>query len=132
MADRKMSVADRAVQRVMAKVDFCPCGRPESTWATLKMLLDRGNRDKNGWGDGNSFYDPMDGATDAWVEFAAKCIDKFGLIEHGGGIGGAWLTDEGLLLWDFLEKHGTDSDKWPEWATHDFECDCSDCTGEAR
>ncbi len=65
------------------------------------MLLERAeDHDKNG-----GFYDAED-AEYTWLEFGAKVIDAAGLIEHGTGIGWAWLTEEGKLLLKFLREFG--------------------------
>lgn len=37
-------------------------------------------------------------------EFTRYWMDKEGLTEHGGGVGGAWLTEKGSKLRDDLDK----------------------------
>ena len=51
-------------------------------------------------------------------EFAANCLDSFGLSEHGTSIGYCWLTDDGKLLLQFLQDFP--DGKYPEWAEGDI------------
>lgn len=98
----------RAIQirTIIERMGLCGCGSG-AHWACVLTLLERAeDHDKNG-----SFYQWAKGADDprdAWVEFGAKVLDSWDLIEHGTGIGYAWLTDDGKLLLDFLRDFGTE------------------------
>lgn len=75
------------------------------------LLLDRA---ENTLKEGKSFYQEADDASGRWVEFGAKVLGSYDLLEHGSGIGYAWLTDDGTKLLEWLRQHGTDDTKWPE------------------
>ena len=84
------------------KLKWCGCGRPEDALEAVRKLLkchenfdDREERFKQNFGEGvKSVYD------NELLLCLAYTLDAAGLTEHGGGIGGAWLTDEGeMLLW---------------------------------
>lgn len=95
------------------KLDLCGCGSGR-TWEIVLFLLEKAeDHDKNG-----SFYDDQENGF-PWVEFGAHVLDSAGLLEHGTGIGWAWLTEEGRLLLRFLREFGWGKDdvEWPNWAT---------------
>jgi hypothetical protein len=136
---------------INTKVGICGCGDPGAAWEIMRLLLERSAalhppdlRDKSNWtmqdhfkdfsvgmaaalrGEGNkapSFYDKAEDASERWVHFGAHILDNSDLLEHGTGIGFAWLTDEGKLLLEFLREFGTypgtfgeDDAPWPSWA----------------
>ncbi len=108
----------KEIRRILSKLDLCNCGGPEVAWVIVKALLERSSEESK------SFYDPMLGAPGNWVEFGAKVLDSHNLLEHGSGIGSAWITDDGKLLLEFLTKFGVNPDNWPEWAySEDFQGD---------
>ena len=112
------------VRGIIEKMGLCGCGT-DAHWETVLHLLERAeNHDKNG-----SFYkfqlgNDSEDVRDSWVEFGAKVLDSWGLVEHGTGIGWAWLTDDGKLLLRYLRDFGTndsvegmqDDGKWPMWS----------------
>lgn len=47
-------------------------------------------------------------------------MDHLGLTQHDGSIcGGGRLTQTGRSVLAFLEKHGTDDDKWPPYVFYE-------------
>lgn len=99
------------------KVNLCGCGT--SNWEYILWLLEKGaDHDKNG-----SYYD-MEGTEQRSIEFGAKVLDSWGFLEHGTGIGWAWLTDEGEGLLKWLRDQGCDDSLWPEGWDHGKECPC--------
>lgn len=108
-----------AVRDAFERMDLCGCGS-SSHMHIIFMLLERAeDHDSKG-----SFHDKAEDASGGWVEFGAKCLDSWDLIEHGTGIGWAWLTDEGKLVLRFLREFGLDDidPTWPDWQS-DFSCD---------
>lgn len=107
------------ITRILGKLDLCECGSGSaSTWAIVLLLLDRAERNHACGAEeakAACFYDEADGASALWVEFGAKVLDSWCLLEHGTGIGHAWLTRDGEMLLAFLRDFGTESDAWPEW-----------------
>lgn len=106
----------------IGELGLCGCGSGHN-YEIVLSLLDRSEKNSaSAIGDKvPCFYDPMEGeilsASAAWVEFGANVLDAAGLLEHGSGIGHAWLTDDGRMLLDFLREFGADQHVWPEWAT---------------
>jgi hypothetical protein len=107
------------VRTIVGKMNLCSCGTDAHWEVVLKLLEKAADHDKNG-----SFYGSAESdETKPWVEFGAKVLNSWELIEHGGGIGGAWLTDDGQLLLDFLRDFGTEDHDaiegsgQPMWAT---------------
>jgi hypothetical protein len=97
----------------LGKLGLCDCGTG-SEYDVVLFLLERSEKALEKGLPG--FYDPAPDAAAPWVEFGAKVLDAAGLLEHGTGIGCAWLTDEGKALLSFLREFGTDRHKWPAWA----------------
>lgn len=102
-----------ALRSIIWKLNICGCGTGE-TWEIIKLLLQRAQKSQ-------SFYDKAEDASSKWVEFAAKVLDAWDLLDHGTGIGGAWLTEEGKLMLKFLNDFGCDDDKWPDWAESELD-----------
>lgn len=110
----------KTIRNFRSKVSLCGCGSA-TEWDIVKLLLERSkNIEESTYKSSGdkvpSFYDELDGTPGKWVEFGAKILDHWTLLEHGVGIGHAWLTNEGELLLRFLNEFGTDSDKWPDWS----------------
>lgn len=106
------------IRTIIGRLDLCGCGTNAHWEIVLKLLEMAEDHDKNG-----SFYGPDGSELATWIEFGAKVLDSWDLTEHGTGIGGAWLTDEGKLLLEFLRDFGTedhdmnDNSGQPVWAT---------------
>ena len=108
----------REAKVFLEKVKLCGCGN--SNWPIILYLLEIAeDHDKRG-----SFYQLEDGAVLGWREFGAKVLDDWGLIEHGTGIGWAWLTAEGVSLLAWIRANGTDEDAWPEGWQDSLDCPC--------
>lgn len=85
---------------------FCGCGNPGAVW---QVILDELARCEGGTGK-------------KWPEtgheyLAAYVVDYAGMTEHGGSVGGAWLTPEGEEALKFLREWGAD---WSESKTVSF------------
>lgn len=85
------------VREIIRKMELCACGS-NTHWECVKELLVEAEQHASKEG----FY------RDKWFEFGAKVLDSWGLLEHGTGIGFAWLTDDGRLLLEFLTDFGTE------------------------
>ena len=107
------------------EMKFCCCGNPDEGFAALLESL--------------KIRDSGDGSEAAWKERAERIktwayklggnyeargsgydflllyfMDAAGLLEHGGSVGGSWLSDKGKAVLAFLEHYGTDPDEWPD------------------
>src|SRR4051812_44267695 len=76
------------------KIHFCGCGSVDK-WGVLLAMLERSEAQ-------GSFYKPWNDWPGDAVEFVAHVMDGWGLTEHGGSVGHAWLTDEGKFALIFL------------------------------
>lgn len=98
------------IREVLERIRVCGCGSNAHWKCLLELLMEAENHTDRG------FY------RDQWFEFGAKVLDKWELIEHGTGIGFAWLTDEGRLVLEFLRDFGIEQhdhasgDGHPFWA----------------
>jgi len=99
---------DQLCREVFWKIDLCNCGQSNS-WEIVKFLLELSKDRVNG------FYAAAECVSQEWIEFGAKVLDSWNLLEHGVGIGCASLTESGELLLRFLNEFGTDDDNWPDW-----------------
>lgn len=91
---------------LIESIGLCGCGT-NSTMDIVILVLEKSEKKE-------CMYDAAVDAEGRWVEFAANILDDKGLLEHGGSIGFAWLSDKGIALLSFLRKYGTDRDQWPE------------------
>lgn len=91
---------------------FCGCGCPEEFVRLLRETLRL--YDRNGDSPAES-YEEREKRLDAllpepfrqiWLYWlSTTCI---GLLEHGGGVGGSWLTDKGKEVYAALKQYGDD------------------------
>lgn len=84
------------IRKIIERISICGCGS-DAHWECILELLCEAEQHKD-----KGFY------RDKWFEFGAKVLDSWELLEHGTGIGWAWLTDDGKLLLEFLREFGTE------------------------
>lgn len=76
---------------------LCGCG--DNHWlVVLKILEVAADEDRSFYDDG--FY------SNEFKQFCLKFVDMLGLLEHGTGICGSWITDEGMAVLEWLREHG--------------------------
>lgn len=87
-------------------MDLCGCGNPEYTLEVIRLILNIQNDFHEGkiespyeecrkvFNINNDNYVIQDGL----VQFVMYQLDSYGFLEHGGSIGGAWLTEDGKDL----------------------------------
>lgn len=98
--------------QISSRMNLCSCGTDTHWECVLEVLEDA----SSGPGVHRKIW------SDPWFEFSAKVLDGWGLLEHGGSIGGAWLTNDGKLLLEFLRDFGVttyigeNGEGHPEWA----------------
>ncbi len=111
---------------ILDKLGLCTCGTSAHWMAVLRLLeIAEENGVYSGdyadfaqsaiTGDVGGFASGAE-SDEIWIEFGAKVLDTWGLIEHGAVIDYAWLTKEGKLVLEFLREYGTDERRWPERA----------------
>ena len=80
----------------------CGCGLPETAWARLCDILAL-----------HPLYDHL-GEIDALIPddgvryLLLYALDHFDLTEHGGSVGGAWLTVKGAAVLEALQREAAD------------------------
>lgn len=86
-----------ALDEANIMMGFCGCGIPEENVLYILECLEAINR--------NAAYDEMPaicGSNKAYY-FMLYWLSKEGLTEHGGGVGGSWLSEKGKNLMDALK-----------------------------
>lgn len=94
---------------LFCKIQICGCGTNKE-WEVVLIFLKRAKEENL------NLLDKIDNIPESWIEFGAKALDTWGLIDHNYSIGSSSLTDEGRLLIKFLEEFSINPDNWPEWA----------------
>lgn len=80
------------------QLHFCGCGDPYSMHAFVIECLSEFDRDKHGFGHGTGIDRLVTIVTEKpelAADFIAYVLDHLHLTEHGGSIGGSWLTERG-------------------------------------
>jgi len=105
--------SQREIRHIISDLDLCGCGTGTAHQIVL-LMLQRAHSMNAG---GPSFYDEPRGSSINAVEFIAHVMSsaKWGLLEHGTGIGSSWVTDKGKKLLEFYTKMGTNDNNWPDW-----------------
>lgn len=98
-----------------ARLKLCGCGCPEEAYNFCREVLkcfDRRGALKGGeWIDAEDAVTKLiisDPATAAHV--VSHLLTHLDLLEHGGSVGGSWLTDEGEKIVDLREATEEDMD----------------------
>lgn len=96
------------LRAIRARLNLCGCGS-SSHWQLISELLREAQSHTH-----DGFY------RDPWFEFGAKVLDSWDLLDHGTGIGFAWLTEDGELLLEFLQDFGTEEPDMNDDSGHPF------------
>lgn len=99
------------------RLKFCGCGRPQDTMEFIRGFL---NSIYDKFSKELSYYEQQDNLKHVFefenkdkeltntqygvYQFIANYLDEIGILEHGGSIGGAWLSSEGKQLRDWLNS----------------------------
>lgn len=105
---------------IYEKLGICGCGSPEDTLLVIRDLLDiiyeysqlefSENNYEEKWHKLNSLSGTLLN-TNKWngiLQFILYILDDRGFLEHGGSIGGAWLSAEGIMLRNLLHSVNMD------------------------
>jgi|GEM_PF-1971485 len=104
------------IRSLVESVPLCGCGSSEAMWMIIQAALERASKPwpKDDVSKRAGFYDAMDIARNddepivlppLAVEFVAQVLTTCDLMEHGGSVGGSWLTPQGKVLLEFLRIH---------------------------
>jgi len=99
---------------------FCGCGSRREASEAVRKVLDAYDRKTHPWPKES----PSDDASwkawhaerekleeqalppGAWGQIALYWLTSCGLLEHGGGVGGSWLTPKGEAVLAAIREHG--------------------------
>lgn len=93
------------------KLGWCGCGMPELAQNAARKYLDAVRaRHEEGVEVGSAMLKKAFGCQYADADGLLLCLaytlDEAELTEHGGGVGSAWLTDEGAMFLSLLNMEG--------------------------
>ena len=81
------------------ELKFCGCGLPEEVRAWLLGIMTAlAKRGGGTWTEHSEMVATIGADPDMIFYFVMYVLDAMGLTEHGGSVGGAWLTDKGRQL----------------------------------
>lgn len=95
------------------KIMLCECGSPEDTYEVIRRYLHIRKahfRDNLSYDlvkesyNVNLHMDYSDSIQYGMLLFLMYVLDDYGFTEHGGGIGGCWLTEDGERLLTVLDE----------------------------
>ncbi len=96
-------------------LNFCGCGDPSDAYSALLETLKVHNAPENQTLEERiTIRENWNKKLDIYNYLILYFIDAAGLTEHGGSVGGCWLTQKGQAVVAFLEEWGTEPDEWPE------------------
>lgn len=111
--DLKKSEARVLLLKVWRKdFGFCACGDPEGTMRFIGQVLAEKREIYAAEGSDQSLWDglrkllPYEDPKSLIVE---HLLDSKGFTEHGGGVGGSWLTGDGMELLEAIELIGKEN-----------------------
>lgn len=93
---------------------LCGCGDPDGTYNFIREVLKcfdrRGAKGGDGWINAEKavmqlIIENIEDATLAFIQLLDACDS---VLEHGGYVGGSWLTDEGAAIVDLPEATHAD------------------------
>lgn len=82
---------------------FCGCGNPEEVYRLVRDVLDLAPFHEH-----PGKVRELIGGSDATCYAVLYFIDRSGLIEHGGSVGGSWLTEKGTHYLKLMHRHEYD------------------------
>lgn len=109
------------------KFSFCGCGCPEDAYDLIRNILQLCPLYEN-WESGTSNGAKVQeilGGIDGTFYLVLYAIDSLDLIEHGGSIGGSWLTQKGEYYLPLMRKH-----KWDDIEEVGFPHDGEECPAD--
>jgi hypothetical protein len=80
---------------------FCHCGSPGIAYQTVLDYLENFSLVDKDWDKRTLELKTGEQYITAYL------LTTLGLLEHGGQVGGSWITPEGVQARDFLREYGT-------------------------
>jgi len=104
-------VEDVLKQFYYEELNFCGCGNPEDIMQLIKDLL---NQISHKWDNEKTYEERQEEiikifnfngkVNHAVYDFILNYLDIVGLLEHGGSIGGSWLTERGKVILKLMNQ----------------------------
>jgi len=116
----------------MDEIDICGCGQPEQAVELVRQILNLAPLYNNeNWKKAEQLI----GSAGAF-HIVLSVLDNARLMEHGGGIGGSWLTEKGEAVRDALNLLAASDPEFEpivgcEWYEHIPE-NCKTCHPEEQ
>lgn len=95
---------------IIENLKLCGCGDPEKTYTILKETLEI--FDNNNWEEKCKKQKAWEEKYGDLAFLTLYFLNSFDLLEHGGSVGGSWLSQEGKTLVKYLNENGCDPDMW--------------------
>ncbi len=107
---------------------FCGCGSPEDAYALVRDILTLAPFFE-GWETGHANHEKVRAliGTDGAFYLVLYGLDGAGLLEHGGSVGGSWLTAKGRHYLEMMRRY-----QWDDLEHVGFPHDGDACTPECR
>jgi len=97
-----VSYEDELEYILLETVGFCGCGSPEDAAKFLMECLETHEKpEDHDYDKDKEFWSKHGSGGEYFIRYA---LDRSGLTEHGGSVGGAWLTDFGNHVLELLRK----------------------------
>lgn len=91
---------------------FCGCGLPEKTLKSVHSYLSTLDWAWQDWEARFRELQSHSGLSEDFWNFIAYFCDSKGLTEHGGSVGGAWLSDRGRDWLRIMNEELTTAGSW--------------------
>jgi hypothetical protein len=121
-----VGIVTTAELNAFLKDKWCGCGAP---WEATKYLMDVLHMFRPDEGEDKRFCDARYASrkeffkgNDGLQFFVLYTVDNWGLLEHGGGVGGSWFTQKGQEVYDALKKEWARGDNFE--TLHEMVCPC--------
>lgn len=93
---------------LLEQLPICGCGRPGLVLDHYRHLLHLTDWGVNRESDGPPGFEALlglAGGNETLLYLSAYVLDHIKATEHGGGVGGAWITDKGKRLLEILDRY---------------------------
>lgn len=105
------NIIEESLKEFYHEIGLCGCGNPEFTYEVIRQILNiqskRFDSAETYKERQKHFSDLCNSSMDnenyyGLIQFVLYILDDKGFLEHGGSIGGAWLSEKGTIYLDLL------------------------------
>lgn len=101
------NIIEESLSEFACDLGLCGCGSPEDTNEVIRLILIAQNQET--WEDKQKSLNNVCNINvdenynyNGLIQFVLYILDSHEFLEHGGSIGGAWLTEKGKIFLDLL------------------------------